>query len=73
MQGKIHGMGLKFRVPSGHQLDWLKSAVARAIVCATRVWWFQELGVLEGGQERKSPVALSGLLKQPEIVYPQSF
>ncbi len=46
------------RVPSGHQLDWLKSVVARAIVCATGVWWFQELGFLEGGQERKSPEAL---------------
>ena len=45
------------RVPSGRQLDWLKSAVAEATVCATGEWEFKELVVLEGGQERKLPEA----------------
>ena len=58
------------RVPSGHQLDWLKSPAAGATVCATGAWGFKELGVLEESQERKPPEAISGILKQPEICIP---
>ncbi len=50
-------MLLLTRVPSGRQLDWLKSVVAGATVCATGAWEFKELGVLEGGQEKKPPEA----------------
>ena len=39
-------------------------------MCATGAWGFQELGVLEGGQERKPPGALSGILKQPYLTPP---